>query len=970
MQKPFVLLSLTALSLTFLSMGAGAQQLSVNHLRCVSSEAPVGVESPAPGLNWELRSAGRGVLQTAYRVLVSDNPSLLEKNVGNLWDSRRTVTGASIHVIYKGTPLKAAKTYYWKVMVWDNQGRQSAWSPVATWQMGLLKPADWKGAAWIAYEALPDTAKLIPGGKKPGKGERVPRDILPLFRKAFTVRGPVKKATAYISGLGQFELSINGEKTGDHFLDPGWTRYEREALYVPLDITTQLKVGENALGIALGNGFLYTPTERYHKLTGVYGYPKVIGLVRIEYQDGTTAEIVTDSSWRTAPSPVIFSSIYGGEDYDAELEQAGWNKPSFDETAWRKVIRVDGPPLHAQQEPPLLVSEIFNPQRILRVGPLREKAVKGEAVYGDAAQGAAWTYDLGQNISGIVRLTVRGHKGDTIRIIPGELIHEDGSANQRATGSPYYFTYILKGEGDETWEPRFSYYGFRYLQVDGAVPKDSAGANGSAAPKDNAGAENSAAPKGRGNLPVLLNLQGLHTGSEGTPVGSFTCSNDLFNRINELIRWSIRNNMASVLTDCPTREKLGWLEQTHLMGNSVQYNYDLSGLYRKTVHDMMVAQTTDGLVPEIAPEFTLFGDPFRDSPEWGSASIILPWNLYQWYGDKGIVQESYSMMKSYMAYLDTKANRYILSQGLGDWYDLGPAKPGFSQLTPKGLTATAFYYYDATILQQVATLLGKTADAQQYAVLAGHIRRAFNESFFHKDSAEYGTGSQTANAIAVYMRLVDPAYKKAVVDNIVKDIRSRHNGLTAGDIGYHYLLKVLAEEGKEDVLFDMNDQSVSPGYGYQLAKGATALTESWQALPSVSNDHLMLGHIMEWFYEELAGIRQQEGGVAYRNIDIRPTPVGDVTSAGASYASVYGMISSKWTISGGDFILNVEIPANTTATIELPIGPGDQTEAVISEGEKSLKDRKDVRFLRFTGDRALISVGSGKYSFTVKSFQK
>jgi alpha-L-rhamnosidase len=378
----------------------------------------------------------------------------------------------------------------------------------------------------------------------------------------------------------------------------------------------------------------------------------VIGLVRVEYRDGRTEDIITDSTWRTAPSPVVFSSIYGGEDYDARLEQKGWNTAVFNDAAWRNVVYVDGPPLHEQQEAPLKVWERFAGKRV----------AASSASDASTAPGAKMVepeiYDLGQNISGIVRIRVRGHRGDTVRIIPGELMHPDGTANQRATGSPYYFTYILKGEGVETWTPQFSYYGFRYLQVETPA--------------------------------TLLDIQGLHTSSEGPPVGSFSCSNELFNRINSLIRWSIRNNMASVLTDCPTREKLGWLEQTNLMGNSIQYNYDLSRLYRKMIGDMMMAQTSGGLIPEIAPEYTVSENPSGISPEWGSAAILLPWNLYQWYGDSVIVGESYEMMQRYMAYLGTKADHYILTQGLGDWYDIGPAKPGFSQLTPKGLTATGF----------------------------------------------------------------------------------------------------------------------------------------------------------------------------------------------------------------------------------------------------------------------------------------
>ncbi|TDX01376.1 family 78 glycoside hydrolase catalytic domain [Dinghuibacter silviterrae] len=820
-------------------------------------------------LSWALVSEEKNVKQTAYQVIVD-----------GYWDSKKVSDWRSLHIPYRGKPLPPATTYTWKVRVWDNHGHVSPWSAPATGQTGLSNTSDWKGAAWIAYEALPDTALCLPGQKK----RKVPEDVLPQFEKVLRIRSPLLRATAFVCGLGQFELKVNGEKVGDHFLDPGWTRYDKEAVYVPLDM--HLKTGSDTLTVSLGNGFLYTPSERYRKLTGVYGYPKVKALFHLEYVDGHTEDIVTDASWKTAPSPTVFSSIYGGEDYDARLEDA----PN-----WKPAVVVDGPPVHEQEEAPLKVTEVFAPRSVKQIRP------------------DAWVYDLGQNMSGIAELAVQGRRGDTVRIYPGELVHEDGSVNQHATGSPYYWTYILKGDGVETWRPKFTYYGFRYLEVVGAAPAD---ADASPTPAD--------ATSGRA---TLVSVRGLHTRNAADSTGSFTCSNELFNRIYTLIRWGIQNNMASVLTDCPHREKLGWLEQTHLMGNSIQYNYDLSALYRKMAHDMITSQTPDGLVPEIAPEFTVFGEPFRDSPEWGSACVLLPWSLYCWYGDSDIVRECYPMMRRYMTYLAGKADHYILTQGLGDWYDLGPNPPGYAQLTPQGLTATAFYYNDAVVLAKVAALLGRGDEARAYTALAGNIREAFNERFFHAgaaaaDSAYYGTNSQTANAMALTLGLVDPKYRTAVLANLVRDVRAR--GLTAGDIGYHYLVRALAENS---VLYDLNNQSSQPGYGYQLAKGATALTESWQALPTVSNDHLMLGHLMEWFFEDLAGIRAED--VAYHRIRIAPMPVGDLTSVSASYRSAYGWIISAWSMEGNDFVLKVHIPANTSAVISLPkrisheVGSGD-----------------------------------------------
>lgn len=906
-----------------------AQTLTVINLTCENKIDPLGIDKVSPDLSWQIVSDQRGTLQTAYQILVSSNPENINRNIGDVWDTKRVNNSTSIHIHYAGKPLQSTKTYYWKVMIWDNKNNASNWSEPAIWQMGLLSKNDWKGAQWIAYEKMPDSLRVVPA--EPGKGSKKWQninDVLPLMRKTFAVKKPVKKATLFLSGLGQFELSLNGAKVGDHFLDPGWTEYKKEALYVPFDVTNQLKQGANAIGVMLGNGFYFIPRDRrYRKLTGAYDYPKMICRLAVEYKDGSSENIISDASWKTHKGPVTYTSIYGGEDYNANLEQPGWATASFNDKNWKPVVVVDGiKQLRAQMSEPIKVMQIFSPQKMTKV--------KDSIV----------VYDFGQNASAIPQITVRGKKGDTVRIIPTELLNEDGTANQRATGSPHYYDYVLKGGEAETWQPRFTYYGFRYIQVERAVPRGDANTN---------------------HLPAIIDAKGLHIRNSTQRTGTFECSDTLFNHTYTLIDWGIKSNMMSVLTDCPHREKLGWLEQVHLMGNSIQYNYDMASFFRKTVRDMMDAQTPEGLVPEIAPEYVLFdfaGGMFRDSPEWGSTSILLPWYLYQWYGDTEVLKESYPMMQRYIAYLKTKAKDNILSQGLGDWYDLGPNLPGVSQLTPMGITGTAIYYYDLNIISKIARLLGKEKEAVDYDTLAARVKYSFNKTFFNKETKQYGTGSQTANAMAVYMHLVEPQYKEEVVENIVKDIRSRNNNLTSGDIGYRYLLKVLDDEGRSDVIFDMNSRTDVPGYGYQLAKGATALTESWQALPSVSNNHLMLGHLMEWFYAGLAGIRQSDSSIAFKKIVIRPEPVGDITAAKANYQSSYGLISSEWKKQQDVFELKVNIPANTSAVIYLSA----YNSSVITESDKLVRDRNDMKLVGYKNGKALISVGSGSYTFTVQ----
>ncbi|TGE24243.1 alpha-L-rhamnosidase [Hymenobacter aquaticus] len=913
-----------------LGAAAHAQAVAVKELKCGYRLNPLGLQA-APQLSWELRADHRNARQTAYRVLVADDEKLLRRNVGNVWDSQQTASAASIQVPYAGPALQATKTYYWKVMVWDERQQASAWSPAARWQMGLLTAADWQGARWIAYEELPaERVSVLPvdGKKDAYQGG----NVLPLLRKDFAVGKKLRRATAYVCGLGQFELRLNGQKVGDHFLDPAWTKYDQHAQYVTFDVTGQLRRGDNAVGVMLGNGFYYVPPVkgRYRKLKTAFGYPKLRCRVVLDYADGTQENVVSDASWQTAAGPVTFSSIYGGEDYDARREQPGWDAPGFDAKAWKPVLLVDGPArLDAEQAEPLRVHETFQPRQVTQPRP------------------GHFVYDFGQNASGIVELRVQGRAGDTVRLAPAELLGPDKLVSQKNSGRPYYFTYVLRGAGVETWRPRFSYYGFRYAQLDGGVP---------------AGEAN---PAGR---PTVLGLTMLHTRNAAAPVGSFSSSSPLLNQTNTLIDWAVRSNMASVFTDCPHREKLGWQEQNHLMGASIRYGYDIAALCRKVIRDLQVSQLESGLVPEIAPEYVQFewgGDMFRDSPEWGSSAILLPWYAYQWYGDRQTLLESYPVMQRYAAYLATKAQGHILTQGLGDWYDLGPKPPGVSQLTPMGVTGTAIYHYDLVTLSDIARLLGKADDATKYARLAAEVRTAFNAKFFNPETKQYASGSQAANAVAVYMGLVAPEHRAAVVDNLVRDIQSRQHALTAGDIGYRYVLRVLEDAGRSDVIYAMNSRADVPGYGYQLAQGATALTESWAALPTVSNNHLMLGHLQEWLYGALAGIRPAAGSVAFDKIDIRPEPVGDVTSAKATHHSPYGLIGSEWQKTAAGFELTATIPANTTATVYLPASSA----AAITESGQPLTQHPELRLLGVEGGRARIAVGSGTYRFVAQPLE-
>jgi hypothetical protein len=499
-----------------------------------------------------------------------------------------------------------------------------------------------------------------------------------------------------------------------------------------------------------------------------------------------------------------------------------------------------------------------------------------------------------------------------------------------------YWQYTLAGKGEEEWFPKFFYHGSRYLQVERTAP----------------------AGKAR---PVVESLEGVVVHSDSEPVGEFSTSNELFNQVRTLIRWAQESNMVSVLTDCPHRERLGWLEQYHLNGPSLRYEFDLAALYTKGMNDMADSQQADGMVPDTAPEYVPMSDGFRDSPEWGSAFLLCAWQQYEWTGDVELLRQHYAAMQRYVDYLGSRSQNFIVSYGLGDWFDIGPKPPRFAQLTPVPLTATAFYFEDAATLAKSARVLGNVADAAKYEDLAGKIRMAFNQQFYDSARNQYARGSQCANAIPLAMGLVPSEDRAAVLNAVVQDVTRRGNALTAGDIGYRYLLRALAEGGRSDVVYAMNNQSTRPGYGFQLKQGATSLTEAWDAGRDSSQNHFMLGHIIEWFYHDLAGIGIDPSAPAYKKVVIKPATPGDLAWVKASYNSVYGKIESHWIVEKGKLSLNVVIPPNTTAVVYVPVKDG----AKITEGGKPAEHATGVKYLRWEDGAAVYDVVSGRYSFSV-----
>ncbi len=902
-------------------------------LRTESLVNPRGLDSLVPHFSWQLAAdspSARGLRQAAYRLIVASSLEALRNEQGDTWDSGRLNSNAQIGVACACQPLQSVHMYYWKVMVWDQDGRASGWSADAHWQTGMLASA-WK-AHWIAAHA----AEPAPPPTREGVDlPQAPAQPLPVFRRDFILAKPVATATVAVSGLGQYELHVNGQNVTASVMNPAWTDYRKRVFYNMYDVTALVRQGGNALGVMLGNGMYDVPNVagRYTKFTGSFGQPKLILQLMIRFTDGSGTEIVTDKSWISAAGPIVFSSIYGGEDYDARREERGWDLPGFAARGWLPAAEVDGPggALVAQQLPPVVIAHTYDALHVQHFDD-------GVAVY-----------DLGKNFSGWPDIRVSGAAGAQVKMIAGELLDKSGHVTQASNnahpGFDNEFNYTLKGGGAESWHPQFSYNGFRYVEVQPAA----------------------AAPGGK--PPAILALSGsfLHDGVAVT--GDFQSSDSLFVQIHELIDQAILSNMVSVLTDCPTREKLGWLEQTHLAATSIMYNYDVLPLYKKMADDMADAQTLSGLVPSIAPEFVAFvnkeGDStfFRDSPEWGSAVILGPIAAYRFYGDTSILSEHYASMQKYVDYLASKREKGMLAYGLGDWYDIGPAAPGESQLTGKSLTATAIYYQDLESMAEIARILGKPLDAERYAHSAEEVKAAFNASLFHPDTARYDRGSQTANAMPLALGIVPEDRRRDVLNNLVRDIRNHDNHITAGDIGFHYVVRALTDNGRSDVLAEMLLKTDPPSYGYQLKQGATSLTEAWNANPSSSQNHFMLGHAEEWFYRGLAGLDVDLSRDEPQRIRIHPDPIDSVGSASASENTVFGEFRSSWVKSIASIAFDVTIPPGQQATVILPV-PADSR---VRESGQPLQAGGGILRIEHHGASLEMVVGSGSFHFVSDS---
>jgi alpha-L-rhamnosidase len=833
------------------------------------------VDVPQPRFSWALNHTERGQKQSACQVMVSAEPGFEVV----AWDSGRLASSQSTHVAYAGKPLESGRAYYWKVRYWDRDGKESPYSAVSRFDTGLFSASEWKG-------------KFIGGANQ--------------LRKEFSLPGRPVRARAYIAGLGYHELRVNGRKVGDHVLDPGWTTYDKRVLYVVHDVTRYLQPGANAVGIVLGQGW--------------YGSRAALLQLNIELEGGQRVEIVSDATWKTAQGPIVSDSIYDGETYDARLEAPGWDRPGFDDAAWKPASLVDAPKgvLSVQMMPPIRVVDNIVPLKMTSPRP------------------GSYVYDMGQNFSGWVELRVRGPRGTQVKLRHAELLYDDGTLNvENLRTAKATDIYTLRGEGgEEVYQPRFTYHGFRYVELSGFP-----------------------------GAPKLDTIRGKVVHSAVKPAGGFASSKAILNQLQHNILWGVTSNLHSVPTDCNQRnERMGWMADAHLYAETAMLNFDMAAFYTNFLRSIRDIQGPDGTVTDTVPH--KYGQRPAD-PAWGAAYPLIVWYVYQYQGDRRILEQHYEGVKAWTEYQRSRSQDGILSfSHYGDWVPIEP--------TPGDLVSTFYFYYSAHLTSRMAALLGKTADAEAYRTLAGQIREAFDKKFWRPEIQAYGNGSQTSQVLALYLGLVPPEKPRPVMGHLINDIvYGRNTHLTTGILGAKYVMELLARTGRSDLAYELATQTTYPSWGYMIEHGATTLWELWQEKtgPSMnSHNHPMFGSVGAWFYSALAGINLDPERPGYERIRIQPQPAGDLRWASGSLDTLRGPVVSSWRRTPGSFRLEAAIPVGSEAEIHLPIG--NLSPVVVKEsGRVVWKDNAyqpgapGLTGARQTAGAVVFEAGSGAYVF-------
>ena len=923
---------------------AATTNLKPVNLRTEYKTNPV-IDTEKPRLSWELTSTIRGQKQTAYQIMVASSAAFLAADKADLWDSNKQTSNATNQIEYAGKDLISGAVCYWKVRSWDKNGQASAWSVAASWTMGLLTKADWK-ADWIGN----DLTAL-------GKGKTYHLPPAPFFRKDVQLKAPIRRARLFVSSLGLYEFHINGKRIGNDYFTPGWTDYNKRVYYQTYDVTADVKAGKNALGAIVADGW-YAGYLGYALLVGnpvvknFYGdVPLLKAQLDIEYANGTKETVATDQTWKTNHGPIIEADILNGETYDARLEFRNWNQPGFDDSAW-KSSRVY-PDKAARQ----LQAYPGNPVQVF--GELKAKSVTPKA-------GGKYLFDLGQNFAGVVRLKVKGNKGDTIRLRFGEVLFPNGEImTENLRKARAIDTYILKGAKEgETWTPRFTYHGFQYVEVAGFR-----------------------------TAPPLDAITGIVLTSATPESGSFETDSKLVNKLYQNIVWTQRSNYFDVPTDCPQRdERLGWTGDAQAYIESATFNNDIAAFFTKWLVDLNDAQRADDAYPLYAPAPNVRKTDTY-SPGWSEAGIICPYTIYKTYGDTRVIRNFWPNMVAYLNFLEQKSKKtYVYKEasfeeispkgGFGDWLSVG-------KKTPPDMLATMYYGYVASMMAEMAGAIGKPDESARYSTIFDKIKQAFLNHYadatgkFKTNSAAYGDGdgyvdgqmgfeghTQTAYANAIYMQMLKPDQTQKAGNWLVDLIRANNNKLSTGFLGVKPLLPALSITGHSDEAYRLLLNTDYPSWGFEVINGANTVWERWNSYIKGkgfennagmnSFNHYAFGSVNEWLFEHAAGLKVGEAG--YRTFTVKP----DIASEGlntvkARYQSINGKIESSWRKNGRQLTLSVTVPVNTVADVFIPTTNPDK----VMEGNKKINANPYVKVKSVKDGYVQLEVGSGVYRFSV-----
>jgi len=881
---------------------------------CEYKAEPICIDTVNPRFSWIISSKIRNNYQTAYQILISKDSENIKKEVGEVWNSGKVQSNRTVNIEYKGYQLESCTKYYWKVRIWDSKGVVTPYSKTSIFETVFLNGFESK-AEWL----------VAPVGLK---------NIAPMFRKEFKILSKIRRARAYISGLGYYELSINGKKVGENLLDPGWTDYKKRILYSTYKVDEYLKDGLNVIGIILGNGWFISPHGDSR-----CGRPQFIFEMKIEYKNGKS-EFITSSNysgWLVSDSPIIFNSIYDGEIYDARLEKEKWNTIEYKikDNNWSR-------PLLGEVHNAKLVSQNIEPIKQLKeIKPIKMTNPKS----------GVFVYDLGQNIAGWVKLKVKGKRGTKVSLKFSEILYDNETINQEnLRTAKSEDSYILKGNDVEEYEPRFTYHGFRYVQIEGFPGK-----------------------------PTLDNILGKLVASSVKKVGKFRCSNKLINRIYDNIIWTLIDNRHSVPTDCPQRdERMGWLNDATTRVEGEIYNFNMPNFYKKWLQDIVDAQgERSGSITDTAPY--VWGG--RPADPVCACFILTPWLLYIHYGDERVLKDLYINMKQWIDYLLSQSVDNILYYSTyGDWAP--PTREGVcgsigdgavSKITPAELISTGYLYFSLTIVSKIAKALKNFEDEKKYKDISKKIKDSFNEKFLNREKGNYSVGNQACNIFPLFLGIVPEKIKSKLINNIISDIKANDYHLTTGNQCTKYLIETLTDFGYIDIVYKIVTQKTYPSWGYMISKGATTIWERWEyaiGQEMNSHNHPMQGPISPWFYRNLAGIDNAWNKDELIDFIIKPIIVDDLNFVKASTKTIKGTVISYWEKIGNNIIFRIWTPFNTRSKVFLPKLKTNSRKIILKEGDSviwenscKVKDIVGVNQISEDEDCMILHIGSGEFWF-------